>query len=156
MPNPHLDLTREDTICALATPLAPAALAVVRVSGPLSAEVRSKIFRSHRAEQKDFMATLGYVVDPETGARLDEALCTFFPEGKSFTGEASFEISLHGNPTLVHSTLKVWWHRVVAWPDRASLRCAFLTGKIDFVRRNRCWISSVQAPNVRPMRPSRD
>lgn len=132
MPNPNLDLKREDTICALATPLAPAALAVVRVSGPLSAEVRSKIFRSHRAEQKDFMATLGYVVDPETGARLDEALCTFFPEGKSFTGEASFEISLHGNPTLVQSTLKVLVASGcrLARPGEFTLR-AFLTGKID-------------------------
>ena len=42
----------------------------------------------------------------ETRALLDEALCTSFPEGRSYTGEASFELSLHGGLSRVRSALR--------------------------------------------------
>jgi tRNA modification GTPase len=107
-------------------------LAVIRVSGPEALLIRDRIFQSHRGKQKDFMATLGFVVPPDGDEPVDEALCTFFPQGKSFTGEPSFEMSLHGNPNLAQRTLDVLVAAGcrLARPGEFTLR-AFLTGKID-------------------------
>ena len=92
-----MDIQRKDTICALATPLAPAALAVVRVSGHAAAAIKDIVFRPLRDHQRNFVATLGIFHDPVTNEKIDEVLCTAFPEGKSYTGESAFELSLHGN-----------------------------------------------------------
>src|SRR5688572_2516529 len=132
------DLTRSDTICALATSSAPAAIAVVRVSGPRAHDVRARVFRPRRAhEQRAFVATLGDVVDIARAAvkaapPLDEAICTWFPEGKSYTGEASFELSLHGNPVVVRSVLALLVAHGcrLAEPGELTLR-AVLTGRLD-------------------------
>lgn len=129
------DLTRTDTICALATASAPAAIAVVRVSGAAADAVRAAVFRPRharaRAEQQPFVATLGDVVDA-SGSIIDEALCTGFPAGRSYTGEASFELSVHGSPLRVAATLRALQSAGcrLAEPGELTLR-AVLTGRMD-------------------------
>lgn len=125
------DLGRTDTICALATGGAPAALAVVRVSGARADDARARVFRPRRAPQRAFIATLGDVVDAR-GEVIDEALCTAFPAGKSYTGEASFELSLHGSPLRVRATLRALVNAGcrLAEPGEMTLR-AVLTGRMD-------------------------
>lgn len=130
----RFDLERQDTICALATAPQPAALAVVRVSGRNADRVRARVFRPRRAhEQRPFVATLGDVVDASapSPALLDEALCTAFPEGRSYTGEASFELSLHGGPSRAKSVLRalVAAGCRLAEPGEMTLR-AVLTGRM--------------------------
>ncbi len=115
-----------DTICALATPPGQSALAVIRVSGPEALSIKSQIFIPKLGPQKHFVATRGDVLD------LDDALCTSFPENKSFTGEPSFELSLHGSPVIIKRVLESLQAFGVrgAKPGEFSLR-AFLSGKID-------------------------
>lgn len=115
-----------DTICALATPPGHSALAVIRVSGPNALRVKDQIFAPKLGHQKHFVATRGDVLD------LDDALCTSFPENKSFTGEPSFELSLHGSPIIAKRVLEELQALGVrgARPGEFSLR-AFLSGKID-------------------------
>lgn len=132
MATARFDVARIDTICALATASAPAALAIVRVSGARAAHVRARVFRPRRAHaQREFVATLGDVLAAD-GTVIDEALCTFFPEGKSYTGEASFELSLHGSPLRVRATLAalVGAGCRLAEPGELTLR-AVLTGRMD-------------------------
>ncbi|MBL4818436.1 MAG: tRNA uridine-5-carboxymethylaminomethyl(34) synthesis GTPase MnmE [Deltaproteobacteria bacterium] len=121
MPEP-----KRDTICALATPPGQSALAIIRVSGPDSLSVLHKVFKPLRGEQKPFIATRGDVFD------LDDGICIFFPEGKSFTGEASFELTLHGSPIIVEQVLEKLHALGVraAQPGEFSLR-AYLEGKLD-------------------------
>ncbi|MEI6806325.1 MAG: tRNA uridine-5-carboxymethylaminomethyl(34) synthesis GTPase MnmE [Myxococcaceae bacterium] len=115
-----------DTICALATPPGQSALAVIRVSGPQALEIKSQIFTPKSGHQKHFVATRGDVLD------LDDALCTSFPDNKSFTGEPSFELSLHGSPIIAKRVLESLQSLGArgARPGEFSLR-AFLSGKID-------------------------
>ena len=126
-----LDLHRVDTICALATADAPAALAVVRVSGPHADRVRHALFRPRHGPQRPFAATLGEALD-ERDAVLDECVCTAWPDGHSFTGEASFELSLHGSPVLARAVLRALVARGcrLAEPGEFTLR-AVLTGRLD-------------------------
>jgi tRNA modification GTPase len=86
------------------------------------------------------VAVLGDVVDaaPATGATsadgptLDEAVCTSFRAPRSFTGEDTVELSLHGAPLVVEMVLR----RLVqagcrpAAPGEFTLR-AVLSGRID-------------------------
>lgn len=125
------DLLRVDTICALATADAPAALAVVRVSGPRADNVRHALFVPRYGTQRPFVATRGDLLD-ERGRVLDDCVCTAWPDGHSYTGEASFELSLHGSPVIARAALRALVARGcrVAEPGELTLR-AVLTGRLD-------------------------
>jgi len=130
------DLTRADTVCALATAPGPSALSVVRVSGRESDAILARVFRARSGRApRPFVATLGVVVDP-TDARsvVDECVCVRFPEGKSYTGEASFELSLHGGMSRARATLDalVAAGCRLAEPGEFTLR-SVLTGKRDLL-----------------------
>ena len=129
----QFDLRRNDTIVALATAPAPAAIALIRASGPDADSVRRRVFRPRGDRQRPFTQTLGTVVDPEhSDTVLDEALCTAFPEGRSYTGEPSFELSLHGSPVIVGRVLQILKAAGCrpAEPGEFTLR-AYLTGRMD-------------------------
>jgi tRNA modification GTPase len=138
----RLDLSRKDTICALATAPAPAALAVIRISGPKAQQVRDTVFKPKRTPQRDFVATYGHVVESQIEdisklsqsnySIIDEALCTFFPDRRSYTGEPLFELSIHGGPSRVASTLRCLQAAGcrIAEPGEFTFR-AFLTNRLD-------------------------
>ncbi len=92
-----------DTICAPATGLAPAALAVLRVSGPDALAIC-----------RDLAPTLAERPAPRRMAlrelrrgdeRLDEALVVFFPGPNSATGEDVVELHVHGGVRNVQRVL---------------------------------------------------
>ncbi len=126
------DLNRKDTICALATAFSPSAIAIIRVSGLDSAQIKTAIFKPKKQLQKDFVATLGDIVCPHSGETIDEGLCTFFPNKKSYTGEESFELSVHGAPVIIERILQALTEAGarLAQPGEFTLR-AVLTGKLD-------------------------
>ena len=123
---------KKDTVCALSTPPGRAALAVIRVTGP---EAVSKIRRfvrlpkaltSHRAYVRLFR---------EDGAPIDQTILTYFAEGRSFTGEETFEISCHGGPFIYNRILRALIKKGVRAAERGefSLR-AFCNGKMDLTQ----------------------
>jgi len=87
-----------DTIFALSSGQPPAAIAVVRVSGPAAAHVMSAL--SGRAPEPR-RARLADLSDPGTGIALDRALTLFFPGPASATGEDVAEFHLHGGRAVV-------------------------------------------------------
>lgn len=126
-----LDIACKDTICALATAYAQSAIAVIRVSGPEAQSVSHKIFYPARGSQTNFVATFGEIRSIDGGV-LDECLCTFFPDRKSYTGEPSFEISIHGNPHIADAILQRLQESGcrLAEPGEFTFR-AVANGKID-------------------------
>jgi len=118
-----------DTICALSTPAGESAVAVIRASGPLCAELARTIFGKKspttRAAQLGKYRSLG-------GEPIDQVLWTFFAEKASYTGEAMLEISCHGNPFVVRKILDDLIRRGCrcAQPGEFT-RTAFLNGRID-------------------------
>jgi tRNA modification GTPase len=92
-------MLRDDIICALSTPQGVGALAIVRVSGANSAALLTPYFISKRIQKSGLESHRAFFGDYSIdGEHLDEVLITYFEEGKSFTGEESFEISCHGSP----------------------------------------------------------
>ncbi len=92
----------QDTIFALSSGRPPAAIAVVRLSGPhAGTALTGLIGRLPQARQ----AALARVRDPRSGELIDEALALWFPGPKSETGEDVAELQLHGGHAVIAATL---------------------------------------------------
>ena len=120
----------EDIICAQATPHGVGAISIVRVSGKGSLELFSKILKKEKKFFSSHVSTYHKVYDEDVF--LDEVLVSYFEEGRSFTGEESFEVSTHGSPLIVSSFLKFFTKNGarLAEPGEFSFR-AYSNGKID-------------------------
>jgi len=126
----------EDRICALATPWAPSALAVIRTTGPGCIEAFSRFFSRPRALVGAPGNTVlhGRVTDA-AGRALDDIVVTVFRAPASSTGQDTVELSCHGSlPGLrsILDTLTSGGFRP-ANPGEFTLR-AFLNGKLDLTR----------------------
>jgi len=90
------------TIFALSSGAPPAAVGVIRVSGPCAgtalATLAGRIPVSRRA-------TLAWLADPRTGERLDRALLLWFPGPGSATGEDLAEFHIHGGRSVAAAVL---------------------------------------------------
>src|SRR5271165_4815836 len=91
------------TIFALSSGRPPAAIAVVRVSGPQARVALEKLTRRVPEPRR---AALLRVRDPGTGEAIDEALVLWFPAPHSETGEDVAELQLHGGPAVIASVLE--------------------------------------------------
>ncbi len=90
------------TIFALSSGRPPAAIAVVRLSGP---NVRIALQKLTGRLPEPRKATLVRVRDPESGEVIDEALALWFPAPHSETGEDVAELQLHGGHAVVAGVL---------------------------------------------------
>jgi tRNA modification GTPase len=91
-----------DTIFALSSGHPPAAVAVVRVSGPRArAALECLVGRVPEPRR----AALARVRDPEAKEPIDQALVLWFPGPASETGEDMAELQLHGGRAVIAATL---------------------------------------------------
>jgi tRNA modification GTPase len=129
--DPHSEDLPLETIVARATPLGVGAIAIVRISGPLSVSIAETVFRRIPEPR---VAELRAFYD-ENGNLLDEGIVLFFRAPHSFTGEDVVEFQGHGGSVVVDLILQ----RIVALgarlarPGEFSER-AFLNQKIDLVQ----------------------
>lgn len=129
-------MNERTTIAALATAPAPAGIAVVRISGPLSRKAVHAIFRSPRDPVADpRRLVFGHLLDYKTGSVIDKALTVFMPGPNSFTGEDIAEFQFHGSPLLVQRLLRSLFAFGIspAEPGEFTQR-AFLNGKMDLIQ----------------------
>jgi tRNA modification GTPase len=117
-----------DTIAALATPSGESAIAVVRVSGPDTANLAVAL--QGRTPPPRVVRRLDY--RDQHGGVIDDVLCVFFPGPRSYTGEDSMEISCHGSPFIARRILDDLFARGCrpAEPGEFTQR-AFLNGRMD-------------------------
>jgi len=120
----------EDTIYALASGQARAAVAVLRLSG---ANVRNIVAALAGKQPEPRRATLVTFKDPISGAAIDRGLVLFFPGPKSFTGEDYAEFHVHGSPAVVAALVRAlsgFAHTRLAEAGEFTRR-AFENGKLD-------------------------
>lgn len=119
-----------DTIFALSSGQPPAAIAIVRISGPEAAKALEALSGKMPEPRHASLATLR---DPDTGVILDQALMLFFPGPGSATGEDLAELHLHGGRAVVAAVQRALSHRPglrQAEPGEFTRR-AFANGRID-------------------------
>ncbi|KAJ1920468.1 mitochondrial splicing system protein [Mycoemilia scoparia] len=100
-----------DTIYALSTSPGKAGIAVVRISGPQAKKVIGSMTRGLGHKEQEFLsprqATLRRIVSYENPEdTIDIGIVIYFPGPKSFTGEDTVELQLHGGNAVVVDTLE--------------------------------------------------
>ena len=117
------------TICALAT--APGgALGIIRISGPQTLEILSRIFSKDLTKEQPNTTHYGHIKD---GTEIiDEVLVSIFRAPHSYTGEDSAEISCHGSRYILNKVLELLIQNGcrMAEPGEFTQR-AYLNGKMD-------------------------
>jgi len=91
-----------DTIFALSSGRPPAAVAVVRISGPRAGLALEALIGRVPAARR---ASLARVRDPATGDLIDEGLALWFPGPNSETGEDIVELQVHGGRAVIAALL---------------------------------------------------
>lgn len=119
-----------DTIVALSSGRPPAAIAVIRCSGPGALPAAAAICGTVPPPRR---AALRQLSDPASGAMLDEALVLHFASPNSATGEDLVEFHCHGGRAVVDALLNT----LLALPDvrlarpGEFTRRALANGRID-------------------------
>jgi len=120
------------TIVALASPQGLGAVALIRLSGPGSAEVVRSLARLSDATPLllDRRARLRRLYDGD--GLLDEAVVTGFAGPGSYTGEDVVELGVHASPFIIERVLRLCLEAGarLADPGEFTLR-AFLNGRLD-------------------------
>lgn len=124
-----------DTIAAISTAVGESGIAVIRISGPDAISEVGRVFRSKTAltDADSHTVHYGFVVDPASEEKLEEALVSLFRAPRSFTTEDVVEISTHGgiiSVKRVMDLLLIQPNIRLAEPGEFTKR-AFLNGRID-------------------------
>ena len=125
-------MTLWDTIVAPTTPYGHSGIANIRISGPGSLNILSKLSGGQVFSNR--YATLSSLrgVDEKF---IDRCLVTLFRAPESYTGEDVVEISSHGNPAIVDAFVNAICEcgGRIAEPGEFTRR-AFINGKMDLVQ----------------------
>ena len=120
-----------NTICALAT--APGgALGIIRISGPQSFEILSRVFRGKGDVQNYLANTIHYGHIFSGTEVIDEVVVSVFKAPHSYTGEDAVEINCHGSRYILNKVIALLIANGCrqAGPGEFTQR-AFLNGKMD-------------------------
>lgn len=121
-----------DTIFALASGSPPAAIGVVRISGPRAGEALERLAGGLPAPRR---VSLRLLADSE-GRELDRALVLWFPGPASATGEDCAELHCHGGRAVIAGVLAALAGMPGLRAAKAGefTRRAFLNGRIDLAQ----------------------
>lgn len=138
--SPLVHLT--DTIAAIATAPGPAAVGIVRVSGPEALAIADALFHDGRRERPVTLLSarpshrvhVGWLRTPD-GHWLDQAVVLVMRGPHSFTGEDVVEFQTHGGSTAPHAVLAACLAAGarLAAAGEFSKR-AFLNGRLDLAQ----------------------
>ncbi len=121
-----------DTIFALSSGPPPAGVGVVRISGPASFAVATRLtgrLPSPRA------AVLAPVVDPDSGQLIDRGIVIAFEAPASFTGEDVVEFQVHGGAAVISCLLGCLERNGLRHAEPGEFaRRAFDNGKLDLTQ----------------------
>ena len=122
------------TIAAIATAPGAGGIGIVRISGPQSREILSRMFSPASAKfsgVRPWVLHRGRALDHE-GAPLDDVLAVFMPGPRTFTGEDVAEIHCHGGPFIVQAILETALRLGARAAERGEFsRRAFVNGRMD-------------------------
>lgn len=119
----------DDTIFALSSGAPPAAIAIVRVSGPSAGRAMQSLTGRELTPRRPSLARLY----DEQGVLLDDALVLWFPGPNTATGEDLLELHCHGGRAVVAAVERALaeLHGMRAALPGEFTRRAFANGRID-------------------------
>jgi len=127
-----------DTIAAISTSIGESGIGIVRISGPEALEIAQEVFRNknlNRTKIKSFFSHTvhyGFVIDPESGEKIDEVILVLMKKPQTYTREDTVEFNCHGGILSLRKVLEtvINYGARMAEPGEFTKR-AFLNGRID-------------------------
>jgi len=127
-----------DTIAAISTPIGESGIGIVRISGPKALEIAQEVFRDknlNKTKIKNFSSHTvhyGFVIDPESGEKIDEVILVLMKKPQTYTREDTVEFNCHGGILSIRKVLEtvINFGARMAEPGEFTKR-AFLNGRID-------------------------
>lgn len=131
-------LIQLETIVAIASAVVPSqgSIGIVRLSGATALEIAKKIFISGgRQKWESHRILYGYIANPQTKIKVDEALLLLMLAPRSYTREDVVEFHCHGGIIPVQQVLELCleYGARLAQAGEFTLR-AFLNGRIDLTQ----------------------
>ena len=121
-------MTSSDTIVALSSGPLPSGVAVIRLSGPLTASILASVCGPLPEPRRLTLRPVG------RESLLDRGLVAWFPAPHSFTGEDCAELQVHGSPAGVRAILRLITDSGARLAEAGEFtRRAFENGKLDLV-----------------------
>ena len=126
----------DDTIAAIATPLQPSGLGVIRVSGTKAVSVVESLYKGtgkslKKAETNKLVH--GWIHDD--GKLIDQVLVVVMRAPHSYTTEEVVEIQCHGSPFVLRSILDLVLRQGVRLAEAGEFtQRAFLHGRLDLTQ----------------------
>ncbi|MBQ8203226.1 MAG: tRNA uridine-5-carboxymethylaminomethyl(34) synthesis GTPase MnmE [Clostridia bacterium] len=126
------------TVAAISTPSGEGGISVIRISGDDAIAIADSCFCAFSGERLSslagYRAAYGEVKDSD-GAVLDDGVALVFRAPKSFTGEDTVEISIHGGRVVARGVLR----RILECGAKLAAggeftKRAFLNGKLDLAK----------------------
>ena len=121
-----------DTIAAISTTTGIGAISIIRLSGPESLEIASKVFTKDLTKVETHTIHYGYIKN--NNEKIDEVLVSVMKAPKTFTKEDIAEINCHGGIATTNKVLEILLNNGarLAEPGEFTKR-AFLNGRIDLL-----------------------
>lgn len=124
-----------ETIAAISTAPGGGAVGILRVSGPNTLQISSKLLHKSQEDIASQPRKAIFSQFYDNQSVLDEILYLFFPSPKSYTGEDMAEFQMHGNPIL----MKKAFHLILQNGARPSkpgefTKRAFLNQKLSLTQ----------------------
>lgn len=131
----NLGYTPEEPISAIATPLVPGAIGIVRASGKNTIELASKFFSRPKALLEASGNTLVYGWILDGGNKVDEVMAGVYRNPKSFTGEDMVEIFCHGGVSVVTAIQNIFLQNGFRQAERGEFTFrSYINGKTDLTK----------------------
>ena len=121
-----------DTIAAIATSMGRSAVNIIKISGPESISIVSKIFTKDLSKLEPNTINYGFI--KEGNELIDEILVSLFTSPNSQTGEDIVEINTHGGISVTNKVLELVLSNGARLAEPGEfLKRAFLNGKKDLI-----------------------
>lgn len=123
-----------DTIAAISTPVGEGGISIIRISGEEAVAVAKKLYHGSKDLAKVVTNTInyGHIVDPDSGAEVDEVMVSIMRAPHTYTREDVVEINCHGGLLATNRILQLTLSHGarLAEPGEFTKR-AFLNGRLD-------------------------
>lgn len=127
----------DDTIAAIATSIGQSGVGIIKLSGPEAYPIARQLFHSARGKTdfKPYHLHYGHIIEPDSGAIVDETLVAYMPKPYSYTRQDVIEIQVHGGSVPLRRILQLTLSLGArpAEPGEMTLR-AFLNGRLDLAQ----------------------
>ncbi len=125
---------KEDTICAIATPVGEGGIGIIKISGTESSLIARKLFHPCTSGRtlKPRHLHYGTVRDPQSGEIIDEVLLSYMTAPHTYTCEDVVEINCHSGFAVLNRILETVLRAGARLAEPGEFtRRAFLNGRID-------------------------